>query len=132
MSVAVSLKHYESVAKIFDELSIRNDEDVERLAVFAELLDEKIRKGQTKWENLFNYVISQITGYEKENVQLPEVSGVAMLRYLMDQYGHKQKDLEDVVSPSVISEILSGKRQLNKNHIEKLSKKYNVSPALFF
>ena len=132
MSVAVSLKHYESVAKIFDELSIRNDEDVERLAVFAELLDEKIRKGQTKWENLFNYVTSQITGYEKENVQLPEVSGVAMLRYLMDQYGHKQKDLEDVVSPSVISEILSGKRPLNQKHIEELSKKYNVSPALFF
>jgi len=32
----------------------------------------------------------------------------------------------------VISEILNGKRQLNKNHIDKLSKKYHTSPAVFF
>jgi hypothetical protein len=35
-------------------------------------------------------------------------------------------------SESIVSEVLSGKRELNKNHIERLSKKFKVSPALFF
>jgi HTH-type transcriptional regulator/antitoxin HigA len=35
-------------------------------------------------------------------------------------------------SKSVVSEILHGSRKLNRNHIEKLSKRFNVSPAVFF
>jgi HTH-type transcriptional regulator/antitoxin HigA len=33
---------------------------------------------------------------------------------------------------SVISEVLKGKRELSKTHIAKLSKRFHVSPALFF
>lgn len=39
-----------------------------------------------------------------------------MLRFLMDQYSHKQKDLMDVASRTVISEILNGRRELTKTH----------------
>jgi len=35
-------------------------------------------------------------------------------------------------SESVVSKVLSGKRELNKHHIEKLSKRFSVSPAVFF
>jgi antitoxin component HigA of HigAB toxin-antitoxin module len=31
-----------------------------------------------------------------------------------------------------VSEVLNGKRKINKNHIDKLSKRFNVSPAVFF
>jgi HTH-type transcriptional regulator/antitoxin HigA len=33
---------------------------------------------------------------------------------------------------SVVSEVLSGKRRLNATHIEELSKRFHVSPAVFF
>jgi HTH-type transcriptional regulator/antitoxin HigA len=33
---------------------------------------------------------------------------------------------------SVISEVLSGKRNLSKKHIQGLSERFNVSPELFF
>jgi HTH-type transcriptional regulator/antitoxin HigA len=33
---------------------------------------------------------------------------------------------------SIVSEILSGKRPLTKRHIEKLSERFSVSPAVFF
>jgi antitoxin component HigA of HigAB toxin-antitoxin module len=37
------------------------------------------------------------------------------VRFLMDQHGLKQKDLVDVFgTPSIVSEVLSGKHELNK------------------
>ena len=45
----------------------------------------------------------------------------------------KQKDLAPLFgSESIVSEVLHGKREMNKQHIEKLSRRFNVSPALFF
>jgi HTH-type transcriptional regulator/antitoxin HigA len=51
----------------------------------------------------------------------------------MDQHGLKQKDLVDVFgTASIVSEVLSGKRELNKEHIKRLSDRFHVSPELFF
>jgi HTH-type transcriptional regulator/antitoxin HigA len=33
---------------------------------------------------------------------------------------------------SIVSEVLSGKRDLNKDHIERLSARFHVSPEVFF
>jgi HTH-type transcriptional regulator/antitoxin HigA len=45
----------------------------------------------------------------------------------------RQKDLAPLFgSESIVSEVLSGKRGLNKRHIEKLSRRFKVSPELFF
>jgi len=58
---------------------------------------------------------------------------IATTRFLMDQHHLKLKDLTDVFgSVSIASEVLAGKRQLNKGHIERLSKRFHVSPAVFF
>jgi len=55
------------------------------------------------------------------------------LRFLMDQHGLKQRDLTDVFgTPSIVSEVLSGKRELNKDHIKRLSERFHVSPEIFF
>lgn len=51
----------------------------------------------------------------------------------MDQQGLKQKDLAEVFgTPSIVSEVLSGKRKLNYEQIRKLSERFQVSPELFF
>ncbi len=56
----------------------------------------------------------------------------AMLRHLMEAQGLKQKDLLGVfASPSIVSEVLSGKRGLTVEHIKKLSKRFHVSPEAF-
>ena len=52
---------------------------------------------------------------------------------LMDANDLRQKDLVDVFgTESIVSEVLNGKRELNKDHIKKLSARFNVSPELFF
>ena len=35
-------------------------------------------------------------------------------------------------TPSIVSEVLSGKREPNKDHIKRLSRHFDVSPELFF
>lgn len=59
--------------------------------------------------------------------------GVAVLRSLMDQYNLNTTDFkEDIGGKSMVSMILSGDRQLSKEHIEALSRRFRISPALFF
>jgi len=50
----------------------------------------------------------------------------------MTANGLKQKDLLDIFgTPSIVSEVLHGKRQLTTGHIRKLSKRFQVSPEVF-
>jgi len=49
----------------------------------------------------------------------------------MEQHGLGQFDLLEVAPQSVISEILSGKCQLNIGHIKVLSEHFDVSADMF-
>lgn len=74
-----------------------------------------------------------IEDFEERHYQLPRSGPVAVLRFLMEQQDLKQKDLVDVFgTASIVSEVLSGKRELNKEHIKRLSERFHVSPELFF
>lgn len=56
-----------------------------------------------------------------------------MLRFLIERHGLKQRDLAaELGGESVVSEVLSGKRKLHAAHIDQLSKRFHVSPAVFF
>jgi hypothetical protein len=35
-------------------------------------------------------------------------------------------------APALFAELLSGRRELAKGHVEKLSQRFNISPELFF
>ena len=71
--------------------------------------------------------------YEEEHYKVPQASGGEVLRFLLEKHGLKQRDLAaDLGGESVVSEILSGKRKLNASHIEGLSRRFHVSPAVFF
>jgi HTH-type transcriptional regulator/antitoxin HigA len=74
-----------------------------------------------------------IETYEKEHYPVKEASGAEVLRFLMEQKNLKQIDLAPVLgTASIVCELLSGKRLLNKRQIEALSKHFKVSPAVFF
>jgi HTH-type transcriptional regulator / antitoxin HigA len=74
-----------------------------------------------------------IEDFEDRNYQLPRANPIEVLRFLMDQHGLKQKDLIDAFgTPSIVSEVLSGKRELNKDQIQRLSQRFGVSPEVFF
>jgi HTH-type transcriptional regulator/antitoxin HigA len=69
----------------------------------------------------------------EDHHSIPDASPLEVLRTLMDAHDLRQKDLAPIFgSESIVSEVLHKKRDLNKTHIEKLSKRFHVSPAVFF
>lgn len=71
--------------------------------------------------------------YEEEQTQLPQASPAEVLRFLLDRHGLRQRDIAaELGGESVVSEVLRGKRKLTATHIEQLSKRFHVSPAVFF
>jgi HTH-type transcriptional regulator/antitoxin HigA len=84
-------------------------------------------------EKYAEVLITQIEAYEEEHHPIADASPVQVLRTLMDANDLRQKDLAPIFgSESIVSEVLHKKRSLNKTHIEKLSKRFRVSPAVFF
>jgi HTH-type transcriptional regulator / antitoxin HigA len=75
-----------------------------------------------------------IEDFERSHYRFDDPDPVAIIRELMEANGLKQKDMLEILGghESVVSEILSKKRSLTRNHIERLSEKFGVSPAVFF
>ena len=84
-------------------------------------------------EKYAEVLITLVEAYEEEHHSIPDASPVEILRTLMDANDLRQKDLVPIFgSESIVSEVLHKKRGLNKTHIEKLSKRFRISPAVFF
>jgi HTH-type transcriptional regulator / antitoxin HigA len=78
-------------------------------------------------------LITLIEAYEEEHHSIPDASPVEVIRALMEANDLRQKDLIPIFgTESIVSEILHKKRGLNKAHIAKLSKRFHISPAVFF
>ncbi|ECJ5866821.1 helix-turn-helix domain-containing protein [Salmonella enterica subsp. salamae] len=89
---------------------------------------------------LLDIVCTRITEYERQQPDIQALrdemaaipAGLAVLRTLMDQYNLTISDFADEIgSKSMVSRVLKGERQLNVNHIKKLSDRFNISPAAF-
>jgi len=112
----VSEKHYDVVIELMDRLS-----------------DAGAMDRAHPLNDLFLLAADLVYQYEQEKYPLPPLRGQQMLRFLMEQHQLRQSDLVDEIgSQGVVSEILSGRRELNKSHIAALSKRFSVSPAIFF
>lgn len=92
------------------------------------------KENPTKEEEKYAEVLmTLIEAYEEDQHSIPDASPVEILRTLMDANDLRQKDLVPIFgSESIVSEVLNKKRGLNKSHIEKLSKRFRISPAVFF
>lgn len=104
-------------------------------AEYLSVLDKLANKeNPTSEEEKYAAVLmTLIEVYEEEHHSITDASPLEVLRALMDANDLRQKDLVPIFgSESIVSEVLHKKRALNKMHIEKLSKRFNVSPAVFF
>ena len=122
--------HWNVVAPLF---SIRNEREydlaVERL---NQLVDEVGTDEGHALYSLLDALGVILHAYEEQHEVMPDCSGAEALRYLMEEHGLTQSDLPEVGSQGVISEILRGKRELNRRQIRALAKRFGVSPAVFF
>jgi HTH-type transcriptional regulator/antitoxin HigA len=74
-----------------------------------------------------------LADWEDTTVAIPDVHGVELVRALSEERGLRQKDLVGIfATESVVSEVLAGRRELTRKHVEGLARFFGVSPAAFF
>jgi HTH-type transcriptional regulator/antitoxin HigA len=78
-------------------------------------------------------VSTLVAQYENTNQpEIPPVEPREVLRFLMEQHGLRQGQLaKELGSQGVVSEVLSGQRELNTRQVRALAKRFGVSPAVF-
>lgn len=68
--------------------------------------------------------------YENKVYPIDDATPLELIKHLMLANELKQTDLlAEFGSKSLVSDFLSGKRDLSKTQIEKLSKRFSISPA---
>ncbi len=112
------------------------DEYEQALALMDEAIDD--------YDNnpvLIELLSSSISRWESSSPEFAEFNNrinagdpaVSVLRVLMDQHQLGVADLPEIGSKSLVSKILNERdRQLTRRHIDALSQRFKISPALFF
>lgn len=133
------------VTELVSELNVRapflreilNDQEHDHALAFMEELIEDYDTNLVAIEALSN----SIARYEAEAVSFSEFNqrelegdpAVAMLKVLMDQHNLNTTDFKNEIGgKSMVSQVLSGGKRLTRDHIERLAKRFGISPALFF
>jgi len=133
MSSAPSRSEYASLLTAALPAVIRTEAENERFTALLEELDRKGSRITSAERRIADLLTLLIEDFEEKHYALKASGAVEVLSELMQANDLKQKDLLDIFgSPSIISEILSGKRQFTTEHIRRLSRRFHVSPEVFF
>lgn len=101
---------------------------VRAMECLADLVNDDKKHPLASLLELFEVIVED---YDRIHHQIPTISGVELLRNLMVEHGLKQTDLSEIGSQGVVSEIISGKRRINKRHAGILAKRFSLPEELF-
>lgn len=132
MSILIkrAAEHWEFVSPLLRKPKSEDDYDM-----LAQALDDLLEMtGDDESHPLMSLVDiigDWIEEWDHKHHPMPKPGGVEVLGYLMREHGLSQSDLPGVGAQSVVSEILSGKRQLNVRQIRWLAERFGVSAEVF-
>ena len=125
------------IAKVWPDIQFilsvpHNEKDHNKLVKLLDSLIDEVGDNESHpLASLMETIGSLIETYESQYIEEIEGNPIDALNSLMLEHGLKQADLTEIGSQGVVSEILSGKRQLNMRQVKMLSKRFGVSPAVF-
>jgi HTH-type transcriptional regulator/antitoxin HigA len=124
------IHNFEQTAKLL--FVPTNEGEYHQLVELLDELTDLVRDDESHpLANLMDVVGVLIETYENEHVPEPASDPISVLKYFMEEYDLKQKDLAELGSQGVVSEILSGKRELNIRQIKALSERFKVPVSVF-
>ncbi|HWZ96819.1 MAG TPA: helix-turn-helix domain-containing protein [Candidatus Dormibacteraeota bacterium] len=133
MSTLVINPEYEALLRKIPPKVIRTEKENEAYTEILYELDKRATKLTAAEKELAELLTLLIEDFEEKRYKLPKGKPLDVIRYLMEEHDLLQKDLAAVFgTPSIVSEVLSGKRDLSKEQIARLSVRFHVSPELFF
>ena len=144
MSTAINIiqDKYEEFAHVAAPLlHISNESEYEQaLSVVESLLEQVGDNPQDTLNGLIELISRAIAAFEAKQPELVQFDldadstapDVAVLRVIMSQHQLTGSELPEIGDKTLVSKILSGERNLTKQHIEKLANRFHIDPALFF
>ena len=133
MSTLAVSPDYRALLRKVPPKVIRTEKENEAYTEILYGLDRRSKSLSQAEKELADLLTLLIEDFEEKRYRLPRSMPLDVLRFLMEQHGLLQKDLLEVFgTPSIVSEVLRGKRELNKDHIKRLAARFHVSPELFF
>jgi HTH-type transcriptional regulator/antitoxin HigA len=131
MSTATSRPEYTDLLARTLPSVIHSEKENERYLAMLEKLDQQDKLSPAE-QRLAELLTLLVEDFEEKAYALKAASPIEILNELMAANSLKQKDLVDVFgTPSIVSEVLSGKRGFTVEHIKKLSRRFHVSPEVF-
>jgi HTH-type transcriptional regulator / antitoxin HigA len=132
MSATAVRSEYAALLSSTQPAVIRSEAENARYIAMLEELDNKGNQMTAAERRMADLLTLLIENFEEKHYALKASSPVEVLNELMLANGLKQKDMLDVFgTPSIVSEVLHGKRQLTTEHIRRLSRRFHVSPEVF-
>jgi len=132
MSASAARSEYAALLARTLPAVIRGEAENECYVAALEELDSKGNRMTAAERRLADLLTLLIEDFEEKHYALKASSPLDVLNELMRANELKQKDLLDVFStPSIVCEVLQGKRQLTTEHIRRLSRRFHVSPEVF-
>jgi HTH-type transcriptional regulator/antitoxin HigA len=130
--IAKLTSHFEALTAFVPLHPINSQGDYAKaVAALNQLLDAGAADDGHPLAGLVDTVGTLIGNYEDAHNPPEKVAPAAVLRLLMDQYRLSQSDLPEVGTQGVVSEILSGKRELNVRQIKGLAARFSVPTSVF-
>ena len=123
--------HFDALTREIPLRPVRTDADhAAAVAALGRLLDAGAADESHPLADLAA-ILGELVGDYEDRQPRAQVSGVDMLRFLMQQHGLSQRDLPEVGSQGVVSEVLAGKRTLNLRHARRLAERFGVGIEVF-
>ncbi len=133
MSASAVRSEYASLLTSTLPSVIGSEAENERYINLLEELDRKGSRMSAAERRMAQLLTLLIEDFEEKHYAFEAASAIDVLHELMLANNLKQKDLVDIfATPSIVSEVLRGKRQLTTEHIRRLSRRFHVSPEVFF
>jgi HTH-type transcriptional regulator/antitoxin HigA len=115
------MSEYRSLVESFPPRPIRDEEQLSRTWSRIEELLTKPRRSSAE-DDYLSLLSDMVEHWEAEHVQMPKLHGVELVRELLDDNQLPQRALVQIfATDSIVSEVLSGKRELQRKHIEGLA-----------
>jgi HTH-type transcriptional regulator/antitoxin HigA len=117
---------------------ITSEADCERALALLDELTEASDQNQLT-EPLIDQLCGSIKRYEESapqfadfNAGVAAISGIQLLRFLMEQNRLTGSDLPEIGDKTVVSRTLNGKRTLSSTDIQALAQRFHLNPGSFY
>ncbi|MBB5606769.1 MULTISPECIES: type II toxin-antitoxin system HigA family antitoxin [unclassified Janthinobacterium] len=124
--------HYQALSTLVPLHPLNDEADYERaVGILNGLLDAGAADENHPLATLVETLGMLISHYDDQHYPAPPVSPAAVIRSLMEQHELTQRDLAEIGSQGVVSEVLSGKRELNIRQVKALARRFDLPVGLF-